>query len=144
MALVSAPDEHSLSSLAATRPVVMPFEPRWDRTLARHLVPVGLFARFASEPRGTSDRKKALEAFAPSREALARAITSPRDPELLATTATLLRARALGLAASGDRELTARALDDLRPFSPADPIAAELVKRLLAARGIIDVKDLAP
>jgi hypothetical protein len=122
----------------------MPFEPRWDRTLARHLVPVGLFARFESEPRGTSDRRKALEAFAPSREKLAHAIATARDPELLAVTGTLLRARALGLAASGDRDLIARSLDDLRPFSPSDPIAAELVKRVITARGVIDVKDLAP
>jgi hypothetical protein len=144
MALLSAPDEWSLSSLAAARPLVLPFEPRWDRTLARHLVPVGLFARFEAEPRGTSDRRRALEAIAPYRERLARAITAPADPELLAITSTLLRARALSLAASGDRDLIAHALDDLRPFSPGDPIAAELVRRVVNAKGAIDVKDLTP
>ena len=82
---------------------------------------LGFFARFESEPRGTSDRKKALDAFIPERERLDCAITSPRDPELLAPTATLLRARALGLAASGDRDSIARALDDFAPFPLAIP-----------------------
>ncbi len=144
MALLDAPDEWSLSSLAASRPLVVPFEPRWDRALARHLVPVGLLARYEAEPRGMSDRRRALEDLAPERDRLARAIVAARDPELIAATASLLRGRALSLAASGDRELVARALDDLRPFSPGDAVAAELARRVASAHGPVDLKGLPP
>ena len=58
-----APSEASLSALAMSRPLVTPYEPRWGRALGRHLVPVGLLDRFEPEPRGVSDRRKALEAF---------------------------------------------------------------------------------
>ncbi len=143
--LLDREGEWSLSQLAAGRPLVAPYDPRWDRALAlaRHLVPAGLFARFEPEPRGATDRRKALDDFAPARERLARAIDG--DPELTAITATLLRARALALAATSERDLAARAIDDLRPFSPRDPVALELVKRAAAhPHGAIDVTGLVP
>jgi hypothetical protein len=156
-ALLGAEEEWSLSSLAQERPLVAAYDPAWDRTLARHLVPVGLFARFEPEPRGGSDRRRALDAFSPSvnppvspagavlpspRDRLAKGIDG--DPELLGLTARLLRGRVIALAAASERDVVAHALDDLRPFSPRDTVAAELVRRMAASRGAIDVKDLTP
>ena len=144
MALSNVPDEFSLSSLAATRPVVTSFTPRWERPLSRHLVPIGLVARFETEPRGPSDRKRALDGMASDRLRLEKAILKPWDPELALATAYLLRARAIGFVATGERDLVARGLDDLRPFSPIDPVASEIVRRIVMAKGIVDVKDLTP
>lgn len=146
MALLSAPDEWSLSSLAASRPLVMQYEPRWDRALSRHLVPVGLLARYEAEPRGMSDRRHAIEELAPMRALLVKDVVNVRDPELASLTASLLRGRALALAASGDRELVAHAIDDLRAFAPGDPVGAELVRRMVSSggKGPVDLKGLSP
>ena len=153
-ALLGKDEESSLSSIAQERPLIAPYDPSWDRLLARHLVPAGLFARFEPEPRGASDRRRALDDLSPAadhplppgvpseRERLLRALDG--DPELLGMTARLLRTRAVALAAASERDVVARALDDLRPFSPRDPVAMEIVKRMAASRGAIDVKDLNP
>jgi hypothetical protein len=154
-ALLGAEEEASLSSLAESRPVVAAYDPAWDRALARHLVPSGLFARFEPEPRGGSDRRRALDDLSPSvptvpggpafpseRDRLAQAIEG--DPELLGLTVRLLRARVIALAAASERDVVAHAIDDLRPFSPRDAVATELVRRMATSRGAIEVKDLAP
>jgi hypothetical protein len=154
-ALLGAQEESSLSALAQERPLVAAYDPAWDRALARHLVPVGLFARFEPEPRGGSDRRRALDDLSPTvnpisgsavlpsqRDRLAQAIEG--DPELLGLTVHLLRARVIALAAASERDVVAHAVDDLRPFSPRDTVAAELVRRMATSRGAIDVKDLAP
>jgi hypothetical protein len=137
------PEEFSFSSLAQARPLMMPYDVKWDRALARHLVPVGLVSRYEPEPRGQSDRRKALDSFTPDRDRLAKAMT-PRDPELTAATAWLLRARLLALASTGDKDVVARGLDDLRPFSPNDPLAAQVVRRTVISKGVIEVRDLSP
>src|SRR5262249_48642933 len=124
--------------------LAMIFDPRWDRALARHLVPVGLVSRFEPEPRGTSDRRHALDVARLDLAWLERTATNPCDPELCAAAASLLRARAVGYAAAGDREMVARGLDDLRPFAPADRVASELVRRVVTGKGAIELKDLAP
>jgi hypothetical protein len=117
--LVGVPGEAALSSLAALRPVVMSYEPRWGKTLAKHLVPATLFDRFEPEPRGASDRRAGLDAFAPVRDRLSRAIAA--DRELKAAAVILLRARAL-LAAdlSSDADLVARTAADVKAFAPGD------------------------
>lgn len=143
-ALGAAPEELALAQLATARPLVLTFDPRWERSLSHHLVPVGLFSRFEPEPRGVSDRRRALEAFAPSKERLVRVASPKRDADLAAATATLLRGRAIGMAATGERDVLARALDDLRPFAPEDPVANQLVRRIVTTKGPIEVKDLAP
>jgi hypothetical protein len=142
LALGGAPTEASLSSLAMVRPLAMAFEPRWGRALGRHLVPAGLLDRFEPEPRGASDRRKALDAFAPDRDRLAKAAT--KDPELAASAAYLLRARALDVAASGDRDLVGRAVDDLRAFAPDDPVGTAVVARLVLGHGAGKLEDLRP
>jgi hypothetical protein len=122
----------------------MVFDPRWDRALARHLVPAGLVSRFEPEPRGASDRRHALDLARPDLARLERTAASPCDLELCAAAASLLRARAIGFAAAGDREMIARGLDELRPFAPGDRVASELVRRVVTGKGAIPVKDLAP
>jgi hypothetical protein len=142
VALGSAPEELSFAQLADQRPVLAAFDARWDRALARHLVPVGLLSRYEAEPRGVSDRRKALEAFNPSKDRLVRISVARKDPELARVTASLLRARAIAMAATGDREVLSKALDDLRPFAPDDAVASTLVRRLVTSKGAIDVSDL--
>lgn len=144
IALGSTPEELSLATLATQRPLLAGFDPRWDRGLARHFVPVGLTTRFEPEPRGSSDRRRGLDAFLPGKERLVRVAVARRDPELAAATATLLRGRAIGMAACGERDVLSRALDDLRPFAPEDAVASTLVRRIVTTKGPIEVKDLAP
>jgi hypothetical protein len=142
MALGIPPEELSLAQLGAQRPVLATFDPKWDRSLSRHLVPTGLTSRFETEPRGTSERKKALDGFTTAKDRLVRITVAKKDAELASATAALLRARAIGMAATGEREMLARALDDLRAFAPEDPIGATLVRRTVTSRGAIDVHDL--
>lgn len=144
MALDVPPEELSLSQLGAQRPVFANFDPKWDRTLSRHLVPVGLTAEFEPEPRGASDRARALDAWTSSRDRLVRIAVAKKDAELTAATATLLRARAVGMAATGERDVLSKALDDLRAFAPDDPVGSVLVRRLVTTKGAIDVRDLKP
>jgi len=140
--LAGAPSEASLSSLASVRPLAMAFEPRWGRALGRHLVPVALLDRFEPEPRGASDRKRALDVFAPKRERLARA--AGKDPELAESTAYLLRARALDVASSGDRDLVGRTVEDLHAFAPDDPVGTAIVARVVLGKAGSRVEDLRP
>jgi hypothetical protein len=144
MALGVPPEELSLAQLGAQRPVLATFDPKWDRALSRHLVPMGLTSRFESEPRGASDRRKAMDDFVPSKDRLVRVTVAKKDAELAAATASLLRARAIGMAATGERDILSRALDDLRAFAPDDTIGATLVRRIVTTKGPIDVRDLVP
>jgi hypothetical protein len=144
VALGLPPEELSFGEIAAQRAVLTTFDPKWDRALARHLVPVGLTSRFEPEPRGASDRKKALDAFTPSKDRLVRVTVARKDPELAAATATLLRARAIAIAAAGEKDVLSRALDDLRAFNAEDPVGTALVRRIVTSKGPIDVRDLTP
>jgi hypothetical protein len=131
LALSGAPSEESLSTLASARPLLTAFDPAWSKPLGKHLVPSGLFDRFEPEPRGTSDRRKALEAFLPKRERLARAVV--RDLELADAAALLLRDRVLDMASSGDRDLIGGAVADLDAFAPGDLVGAQVVSHLVTA-----------
>jgi hypothetical protein len=144
VALARPPEELSLSQVAATRPLAVTFDPAWPRPLARQMVPLGLFQRFETEPRGLSDRRRALDAFIAARDRLALATRDPDDPELVSLTARLLRARAVGLAAAGEREVADRGAEDVRMFSPDDPVAVKLARRVATTKGMLDVRDLAP
>jgi hypothetical protein len=124
---VGAPSEAALSALAAARPLAMVYEPRWGPALGRHLVPAALLDMFQLEPRGRSDRRYALDAFARERSRLAT--FAANDPELAAVSASLLRARSLAVASSGDRELLPRVVDDARSFAAKDPVLDEIVAR---------------
>jgi hypothetical protein len=126
--LVGTPGEASLSSLAAVRPLAMPYVPEWGKSIGKHLVPVTLFDRFEPEPRGASDRRRGLDDFAALRDPLQRGIAG--DPELMAAAADLLQARArLVTDLSSDPDLAARTAADLRAFLPADPAVARASER---------------
>lgn len=147
LVLDGTPQEYALSEIASTRPLFLTYDPRWDRALARHLLPQGAFDRFLGEPRGPSDRKRALDAFVPVRDRLARATRN--DVELRHTTAFLLRARALAVGAAGDRKAAVRTVEDLDRFSRSDRTGDEIVKRIIRADslktdGPVDVADLSP
>jgi hypothetical protein len=115
--LAGVPGEEALSSLATARPVAMAYERPWGKLVGKHLVPVTLFDRFEPEPRGASDRRRALDALAPAGERLARAAGG--DPDLAAAAAVLLRARRdLAIDLAADADLVARTTGDLRAFAP--------------------------
>ncbi len=114
LALSGSPSEASLSALASARPFVASYEPTWGAAIGRHLVPAELVDRVAPEPRGTSDRRRALDAFAPARQQLSARLAG--DPDLRGVTEALLHARALLLASIGDRDLAGRAAADARLF----------------------------
>jgi hypothetical protein len=137
------PSEASLAAVAATRPLAMSYEPRWGRAVAEHLVPEGLFDRFELEPRGTSDRRLALAAFAPRRGRLAQAVRA--DADVRAAAALALRPRALLFATldARDPEVVAGAIADVRAFAPDDPLVARMVARI-AAKGPQRFDDLEP
>ena len=134
----SPPQEWSLSSLAPGRPLVAPYDPTWDRALARHFAPLG--SSPASSP---SPAARATE--------VARSTTSPpcatRSPPpstptwmLRALTAMLLRSRA----SRSPRPVSATssaAPGRPPPVLSPRPRAVEIVRRMTATRGAIDVKD---
>jgi hypothetical protein len=132
LALSGAPTEETLSTLASARPLLTTFDAAWGKALGKHLVPSGLLDRFEPEPRGTSDRRKALESFLPKRERLARAVV--RDLELADAAAFLLRQRVLDMASSGDRDLVGGAVADLDAFAPGDMTGAQVVAHLVSGR----------
>ncbi len=144
MMIAGTPSELSLSELSAARPLVLEFGATWDRGLARHLLPAGLFTRFEGEPRGISDRRIALDKQMGARDRVAGAILPSKNPELVKLTVRALRIRAISTAVTGERESTSRALDDLRMFAPRDPILEELVRRVVLSKGYIEVADLDP
>jgi hypothetical protein len=127
----------------------MVYEPAWGRVIARHLVPFVLLDGFAPEPRGASDRRRALDDLAPQRQRLVRVVAlagdpPERDPDLARATAYPLRARCLELASGADRDLTGRAIEDLHAIAPDDPVAAQIVARMAGSRGPPRVDDLRP
>jgi hypothetical protein len=141
--MAGTPSEASLAAVAAARPLLTTYEPRWGRGVGSHLVPDGLFDRFALEPRGASDRRTALAAFAPRRERLERLARG--DAVIPGETARLLRARALLFATldAHDGDTVAIAVADVRAFSPDDPVAAQVVARA-AGKGPARFDDLRP
>lgn len=141
-ALGSPPEELSFSTLASSRPLALSFDPAWDPKLARHLVPSGLLTSYEPEPRGASERRRALDVSVPAIEALAKVVTPSSSPELAAITARLFQLRALTLAVCNEREALARVIDDLTTFSPDDPLASALTRRLVTTKGTIDVRGL--
>jgi hypothetical protein len=108
LALYGAPEEFSLSQLAAARPLLVAFDSRWDKRFARHLVPQGAFDRYFVEPRGAPERMKAFATIAQD------AMVSLRSsPALADATRDLLQARKSAATATGERDYTAAATAEL-------------------------------
>ena len=93
LALYGAPEELSLSQLAATRPLLVAFDPRWDKRFARHLVPQGAFDVIsssraalrahegASRDRRDGDRRRCARApRSPTRRAICCRRENPPPP----------------------------------------------------------------
>ncbi len=142
IALTGVPQELSLSTLAVARPLALATDPRWERTLTRHLVPGGLLAIFEPEPRGGADRKRALDASAGARARLAKALGPSGEGPLAALTASLLLDRALAAVQTGEREVALQTLADASAFAPKDTRIQRLMFKQTNARGAIDVEDL--
>ena len=108
LALYGAPEEFSLSQLAAARPLLVAFDARWDKRFARHLVPQGAFDRYFVEPRGAPERMKALPTIAEEAMASLRAA-----PALADATRDLLQARKSAATATGERDYAAATTAEL-------------------------------
>jgi len=127
LALYGAPEEFSLSQLAATRPLFVAFDARWDKLFARHLVPRQAFDRYFVEPRGGIER---LKAFTPLDEPTMHDFAASLP--LADATRDLLSARAVAATATGEREYADAAIAELGRIAPNDSLVAELTKRASA------------
>lgn len=157
LALRGAASERALAGLSSDRPTVVEYVPTLSRTAARYLAPVGLLQAFYPEPRGASDRKKALELFEAPRQRLVDGLVGPstrrsgglggtphQHPEAIALATRLLRARAIAVARAGDRDVVPLAMADLRALRPKDPLLAILERRLVETKGVLPTDDLVP
>jgi hypothetical protein len=136
LALDGKPSEASLAALADRGPLEMAYDPAWDRALARHLVPDGLLDRYTPEPRGASDRWRALDAFRSIRDELGRLVA--HDPDLADVTGGFLRARIWGYLAGGERDLALRAIEDARAIAPSDPAIGTLAESVRSSASASD------
>jgi hypothetical protein len=103
LALGTAPQELSLAQLSSERPLAVLYDRRWGTWIAKHLVSSGLVSRFEPEPRGPSDRRRAVTAQAGSLEA-ALAVVG-KDETLARATLALLAAQRTAIATAGDKQL---------------------------------------
>ncbi len=143
--LTGAPGELSMSTLSTAMPLAVAADPRWQRTLSRHLIPSGLLALFEPEPRGGADRKHALEATAPARARLAKALGLPAglsDAPLASLTSAMLLDRALGAVGAGEHEVGLQALSDAALFAPKDARIQRLMLLVANAKGPVEVQGL--
>ncbi len=131
-ALVGELQERTLSNLAAARSIAFDLAPRQGPDLARHTVPAGLFALFAPEPRGASERKAAMGPSS-SVGALADAGLGARDPMLAVLTSAVLAARARSAALLGEKESAQLAQDEALSFATAGS-GGRRGRRLAASR----------
>jgi hypothetical protein len=129
LVLAGAPREWSLSEVAGWRPVALAFEAHWDRSLLRHVLPRGLLTTFEPEPRGASERERALDAAGADEARLEDAMSDGKDTSLAALTAHLLDDRAVLLASLGEREAAAQALDSARSLQPLTATTDRLARR---------------
>jgi hypothetical protein len=110
LTLYGAPEEYSLSRLAASRPLFVAIGAAWGKRLARHFVPFGAFDRYSIEPRGSAER---LEALTPPILDESTSTAAQDDTQLLAVTKDLLQRRAEAAAFTGERDYIAMAASRL-------------------------------
>jgi hypothetical protein len=118
LVLTGAPREWSLSEVAGWRPLAFAFEPHWERALLRHVVPRGLLTTFEPEPRGASERLRALDVAAAEEGRLEEIIGEGKDASLAALTARLLDDRAVLLSSLGEHDAALQALGSARSLEP--------------------------
>lgn len=141
LALGARPEEWSLAKLSSARGTLLPFPPDWDQGIVRHMLPNGLFVQFEAEPRGMSDRKKALDSFSSLRATMVEANVKG-DSELAALTVKAFRSRVALLAESGERELLSKTIEDLRAVAPDDPLIDKIARRMVTTKGPMHITDL--
>jgi hypothetical protein len=146
ISLEGRPGEEALTMLADARPVLVEFDPAWDRRVESHFVPDHLWLRFAPEPRGPSDRKAAFADLHRRAEGVLAASLVGGKPDV--DTASMLRARlvdgALVAALLGDRDEAAGLAARIGALPGGELFSAELMQRILATKsGPVDVKGLA-
>jgi hypothetical protein len=118
LALTGAPREWSLSEVAGGRPIALAFEPHWERPLLRHVVPRGLLTTFEPEPRGASERLRALDVAAAEQAQLEEVVGDGKDARLAALAARLLYDRAALLTSLGEHDAAEQALGSARALEP--------------------------
>jgi hypothetical protein len=121
LALQGSPQELSLATLAGNRALVVAPDPHSDRSLLRHLIPYGLLSVFEPEPRGGTDRRRALDASSPARTRLDETLGKPKRGPLAKLTETLLEARYEVASKMGEKEVAERALLDVEAFTVRGP-----------------------
>ena len=129
VAMDGRPKEHSLTTLADARPLLVEFDPRWDERLVGHLVAEGPWLRFAPQPLGRSDRERAFANALPLFERIRLAATKDDgslDPATAEALTTLLRGHAASAGLLGDRDVARALLRELADLAPNDPLVAEL------------------
>jgi len=129
LAMDGRPKEHSLTTLADARPLLLELDPTWDDRLVSHLVAAGPWLRFAPQPLGRSDRERAFASARPAFERALQAATREDekvDPATTAILAVLLRGHAASAGLLGDRDAALELLRDLQSLAPDDPLVAEL------------------
>lgn len=102
-------DEYALSKLADERPVFAQPEPDWERRMLGHVVPEGVWLRFAPQGVGSSERRAGtLRSRAALRRALDLAGTTGLDAPTRRTLAAGAERQAAVLAKLGERVLAGR------------------------------------
>ena len=143
--LTGQPSEFALASLADVRPLYVEFDPKWDKRLIHHVVPDGLWLRFAPQALGRSDRKAG---FKRGRRVFRRvlAATEFAGGQDLATRQLLMRSvkrQIYTLAALGDRQHVQLLLADLDQLDHQDAFGQEVRRRLeRSRRGRINVAGM--
>ncbi len=115
----------------------------WDRRIISHLVPEGLWLRFAAQPLGVSDRRAGYhELCARVDPATFAGVGGERLDEftVAALRARLVDAATVG-AALGDRDELPALLQTIARLEPGDPFVRELSARM-PAKGPVDWRTL--
>jgi hypothetical protein len=116
VAVMGAPSEYALSELADARPLRVEVDPRWDKTLLRHLTIDGLWFRFAPHATGRTDRLRAVSTLkhATNRLLAAARTGSGRDEYTLARVEHDLHSQAAVALVLGDESAAERIVRTLR------------------------------
>ncbi len=126
-ALTGEPSELTLSTLADRRPLLIEYEPGWQKRMLSHVNVAGLWLSFAPEPLGPSDRKLAGNAsFVAWRRVLdALARSAVPDAPTATIAAATLRSHASVLGSLGERDAADALLARREEVTARDPMALD-------------------
>ena len=128
VALSGRPSEYALSVLADARPLLVEFDPTFDRAQLEHLIPQAFFLRFAPQPLGRSDRQAGLQQALPElRDVISQSEQAGiRDQATRGVLLAAIRGQALVAAALNDRKNLADILSAAHLLDQSDALAREL------------------